>query len=141
MASAEVFQHAVKPSMRFALALLVLHTTAGAVVYVTAIPWPAKLAMLVLIILSLIYYLVRDVLLLLPDSWRDISLDRKEVSVATRKGTVFMGQVAIKTFVSPYFVALCVKPEGKLLLVSRVIFPDAIGAGAYRELCVHLRFA
>lgn len=141
MSSAAVFQHQVVSSLRFALSLLALHMMAALVVIVTALPWPARLAMLLLIILSLAYYLARDVLLLLPDSWRDISLDQKNVSIATRDGTVFMGQVSNKTFVSPYFVVLCVKPEENRLLVSRVIFPDAISAGAFREMCVHLRYA
>jgi toxin CptA len=141
MPSAVILQHPVKPSLRFVASLLVLHMMAAAVVYATAIPWTAKLAMLMLIILSLAYYLARDVLQLLRDSWRDISLDQKDVSVVTRDGNVFIGEVANKTFVSPYFVVLCVKPEGRHLPVSRVIFPDAMRSGAFRELCVHLKFA
>jgi toxin CptA len=136
-----VLQYSVKPSLRFAMSLLLLHMMAAAVVYATAIPWPARLAMLMLIILSLVYYLARDVLLLLRDSWRDISLDQNNVTIVTRDGTNFLGQVANRTFVSPYFVVLCVKLEGQRLLVSRVIFPDAISTGAFRELCVHLKFA
>lgn len=140
MPSAVILQHPVKLSLRFAASLLVLHMMAAAVVYATAMPWTAKLAMFMLIILSLAYYLARDVLQLLRDSWRDISLDQKDVSVITRDGSVFIGEVANKTFISPYFVVLCVKPEGQRLPVSRVIFPDAMRAGAFRELCVHLKF-
>jgi toxin CptA len=141
MSSAVILQHPVKLSLRFAVSLLVLHMTAAAVVYATAMSWTAKLAMLMLIILSLAYYLARDVLQRLRDSWRNISLDQKDVSVITRDGDVFIGEVANKTFVSPYFVVLCVKPEGRHLPVSRVIFPDAMRPGAFRELCVHLKFA
>ena len=141
MLSAVILQHSAKPSMRFAVSLLLLHMMAAAVVYATAIPWLAKLAMLMLIILSLTYYLARDVLLLLRDSWRDISLDQKDVSVVTRDGICLLGQVANKTFVSPYFVVLCVRLEGRRLLVSRVMFPDVMGKEAFRELCVHLKFA
>ena len=136
-----MLQYSVKPSLRFAVSLLLLHMAAAAVVYATAIPWPAKLAMLMLSILSLIYFLARDVLLLLGDSWREISLDQKDGSVVTRDGTSFLGQVANKSFVSPYFVVLCVQLEGRRLLVSRVIFPDAISAGGFRELCIYLKFA
>jgi hypothetical protein len=141
MPSAVVLQYSVKPSLRFAVSLLLLHMMAAAVVYATVVPWLSKLAMLMLTILSLTYYLARDILLLIRDSWRDISLDQKEVSVITRDGNSFLGQVANMTFVSPYFVVLCVKPEGQRLLVSRVIFPDAMSTGAFRELCVHLKFA
>jgi toxin CptA len=139
MPDSVVFQHQVRHSQRLALTLLVLHAVAAAVMLVTNLPWPAKLATLVLIVLSLAYYLARDVLLLLGDSWCDISIYQKDVSVVTRDGTAFVGQVANMTFVCPCFVVLCVKPEGEHTLISRVIFPDAISAGAFREVRVHLR--
>lgn len=141
MPSAAVLQHPVKSSLRFAVLLLVLHMIAATVVYATAMPLPVKLVMLLLISLSLFYYLARDVLLLFPDSWREISLDQNGVSVIARDGSSFLGQVANKTVVSPYFVVLCVRLEGHRLLVSRVIFPDAMSTGAFREFCVRLRFA
>jgi toxin CptA len=140
MPDSVVFQHQVRHSQRLALTLLVLHTVVAAVMLVTALPWPAKLAMLMLIVLSLAYYLARDVLLLLGDSWCDISFEPKVVSVVTRDGTAFRGQVANMTFVCPCFVVLCLKPEGKRMLVSRVIFPDSISAVGFREVRVHLRY-
>jgi hypothetical protein len=141
MPSAAVLQHPIKSSLRFAVLLLVLHMIAATVVYATAMPLPVKLVMLLLISLSLFYYLARNVLLLFPDSWREISLDQNGVSVIARDGSSFLGQVANKTVVSPYFVVLCVRLEGHRLLVSRVIFPDAMSTGAFREFCVHLKFA
>ena len=141
MPSTIALQFPIKPSPRFAVTLLLLHMMAVAAVYATDIPWMAKLAMFALILLSLVFYLARDVLLLLPYSWCDISLDRREVSVVTRDGAVSMGRVANKTFVSPYLIVLCIKREGQRPSLSRVIFPDAMPAGAFRALCVHLRFA
>ncbi len=131
----------IKPSLRFAVTLLLLHAMAAAAVYATAVTWMVKLAMFALILLSLFYYLGRDVLLLFRDSWREISLDPGEVSVVTRDGAAFMGHITNRTFVSPYFIVLCIKTEGHRLPVSRVIFPDGISAGTFREFCVLLRFA
>jgi hypothetical protein len=141
MPSAAVFRHSVKFSLRFAVSLLLLHMIVATVVYATAMPLPVKLVMLLLISLSLFYHLARDVLLLLPDSWREISLYQNGVSVIARDGSSFLGQVANKTTVSSYFVVLCVRSEGHRLLVSRVIFPDAMSIDAFREFCVHLKFA
>jgi hypothetical protein len=141
MPSAVVLQHPVKPSLRFAVSLLLLHMIVATVVYATAMPLPVKLVMLLLISLSLCYYLARDVLLFFPDSWREISFDQNGLSVIARDGSSFFGQVANKTVISPYFVVLCVRLEGHRLLVSRVIFPDAMSTGAFREFCVHLKFA
>lgn len=132
---------AVKPSPIFAVLLLFMHTTAATVVYLTAIPLPATLAMLVLIALSLIYHLARDVLLLLSNSWCEISPVQGGLSVVTRDGAGFTGQLENKTTVSPYFIVLRVRLEGRRLRVSRVIFPDALEEGAYRELCVQLKYS
>lgn len=141
MINGKVLHQPVKSSLRFALSLLVLHMLAATVVFMTAIPLLIKLVILLLIALSLIYYLARDALLLLPGSWREISLSPDGVSGIARDGSGFFGQVTHNTVVSPYFVVLCVRLEGHRLLTSRVIFPDALSAGAFRELCVRLKFA
>ena len=141
MPSAVVLQCPIKPSPRFAVSLLLLHMMAAAAVFATAMPWMAKSSMLLLVVLSLAYYARRDVLLLQPDSWSAISLEQREVSVVTRGGAELNGQVSDNTFVSPYFVVLRVRLEGRHLPASRVLFPDSTSAGTYRELCVHLRFA
>jgi hypothetical protein len=141
MPTAIVLHHPFKPSLRFAVLLLMLHMMVTTAVYATAMPLPVKLVMFLLIFMILFYYFVRDVLLLLPNSWREISLDQHSVKVISRDGSNLLGQVANKTVVSPHFVVLCVKLEGHLLLVTRVIFPDAMSAGAFREFCVHLKFA
>lgn len=132
---------AIKPSPRFAMLLLLFHLMVAIVVYATAMPLAARLAMIGLIFLSLFYYLVRDILMLLPDSWCDIALDKNSVSVVSRDGSSFLGQVANKTIVSPYFVVLRIKSDSHRLPVSRVIFPDALGADAFRDLRVRLKFA
>ncbi|MDD5383915.1 MAG: hypothetical protein PHG89_03405 [Gallionella sp.] len=131
---------AIKPSPRLAVLLLLFHAMVATVVYATVMPPAARLAILMLILLSLIYYLARDVLLLFPDSWREIAFDQGSVSVVTRDGSGLSGQVASNTTVSPYFAVLRVKLEGHRLPVFRTIFPDALDTGAFRELCVSLKF-
>lgn len=131
---------AIKPSPRFALLLLLSHTIAAMAVYATAIPLTARLAMILLILLSLFYYLARDALLLLPGSWCDIVLEQNNVSVISRGGSSSLGKVASKTMISPYFVVLRIRFDSHRLLVSRVIFPDALNPDKFRDLCVRLRF-
>ncbi len=132
---------AVKPSRRFIMLLLLLHMITAVVVYVTDVPPIIRLTMLLLILLSLLCHLARDVLLLLPGSWCDIAFDQSSVSVVSRDGSSILGQVANKTVVSPYFVVLRIRSDSHWLPVFRVIFPDALGAGEFRELCVRLRCA
>jgi hypothetical protein len=131
----------IRPSSRFAILLLLLHMMAAILAYATDIPPGARLAILLLILLSAVYYLVRDILLLLPDSWREISLDQDRVEVISRDGTKLTGRLASETTVSPCFIVLRVRPEGRYLPLSRVIFPDTLSKGEFREFCVRLRFA
>nr|WP_212786870.1 protein YgfX [Ferrigenium kumadai] len=122
-----------------AILLLLFHLLVAGVVFLTALPVPPKLATFLLIVLSLVYYLARDALQLLPDSWREISLASGEVSATLH--TRLTGQISGDTVVSPYFVVLGICLEGRRLPVFRVVFPDAVGRDRFRELCVRLRFA
>lgn len=132
---------AIKPSLHFAILLLLSHALVATVVYVAVMSMVAKLAILLLILLSLLYYLARDALLLFPGSWREILFDQCRVSVVTRDGSSFSCKVSSKTTISPYFAVLCVRRERYRLAVSRTIFPDALDTGEFRELCVYLKFA
>lgn len=131
----------IKPSLRYALSLIAWHLLTAIVVCATALPLSITLAALLLTSLSLFYYLTRDVLLLWPGSWREISLNQNEVSIITREGSSLLGKATPLTFVSTYFVVLCVELEGQRVLTSRVIFPDALSAGVFREFCVRLKFS
>jgi len=141
MQGAPVFKHMVKPSLRFAVALVMLHIMAASVVFATAMPLAAKLVLILLLSLGFIYCLLRDVLLLLGNSWCEILLDREGVSIVTRDGSGFIGRIENGSVVSPYFVVLCVRSAGHRLRAFRVIFPDAMNSGAFREFCVHLKLA
>ena len=132
---------AIKPSRIFAAVLLFMHAIAVASVYLTSIPLPAKLALFLLITFSMVYHLARDVLLLLPDSWCGITHVTGGLSITTRDGNGFFGRLEKRIMVSPYFIVLRVKAEGRRLPVSRVIFPDAMEAGIFRKLCVQLKYS
>lgn len=131
---------AIKPSPRLAMFLVVSHGIASTAVYETVMPLPAKLVMLILVLLSLLYYLARDVLLFFPGSWSEISFDQDSMSVVTRGGSSYFGKIAGSFIVSPYFVVLRVKLEGRRLPVCRTIFPDSVDTGEFRVLCVRLKF-
>ncbi|MDO8813728.1 MAG: hypothetical protein Q7J38_17115 [Gallionella sp.] len=120
--------------------LLLFHLIAAMVVYATAMPLVGRLAVILIVLLSLFYYLARDVLLILPGSWCDIALDKSNTSVVFRDGANYHGKIGNKTIVSPHFVVLRIRFDNHRLPVSRVIFPDALGTGAFRDLCVRLKY-
>jgi hypothetical protein len=130
----------LKSSACFAVSLLFLHIVVAISVCATAIPVSAKITALMLLSSSLVYYFARDVFRQLPNSWAAISLDRDGMLFTTRDGRKFSAQPEKNTFVHPYLIVLRIVPEGCRKAVSRVIFPDALDEGAFRELSVRLRF-
>ncbi len=131
----------IKPSPCLAVLLLLFHAMAAAVVSLTEIQPLVRLALLLAILSSLSYYLARDALLLLPGSWREITPDLDGVSVITKNGSTFTGEVSGQTSVIPCFIVLRTRPEGRHFPISRTIFPDMLGRDEFRELRVQLRFA
>ena len=132
---------AINVSSKLALALLIIHTTSAILICLTFMPLPAKAILLLLVISNFAYHFIRDVILLLPDSWRKIVVVPDGIFITTQDGSRIYGRVANKTTVSPYFVVLMMKFEGRYFTDSRVIFPDAMSNDEFRELCVFLKFS
>lgn len=130
----------IKPSQCFVVALLLFHLVAVIVVCVADIPLNAKLSAIPIILLSLLFHLGRDALLLMAGSWCGVSHGQAGVTVVTRGGSSLIGKLANNTFVSPYFIVLRISLEGRHLPLSRVIFADAMNVDDYRELRVRLKF-
>jgi hypothetical protein len=131
----------IKFSPRFCLLLMLMHMAAAITVYATAVPFAFKVTAILLVALSLFYYLARDVFISFSVSWHEIVLGQDSVQVAVRDGSSFIGQVTNTTIVSPYCIVFRVRKGRRHLLVSRAIFPDSVSPGEFRELCVGLRFA
>lgn len=131
---------AIKPSRYFTGVLLALHLGGATVVYLTSIWWVAKFIMWLLIVVSLIYYVMRDVALRFPSSWREISLNQNDVTIITQNDSKLTGLLSDKSMVSGKFVILRMRLEGRYFTVARVIFRDALNPGMFRQLCVCLRF-
>lgn len=131
---------AIGASPRLAVLLLLMHLVAMLAVWLTVMPLPARLVVLIVISASLYFHLARDALLLFSDSWRGLSLARDGLRVTLKHGGDFAAALAGGIFVSPHFIVLRLIPEGRSGVVSRIIFADAMTADDYRALCVRLRF-
>ena len=117
-----------------------MHLLAATAVLVTDIPLVSKLALIMSILLSLYYLLVRNIFLHSSGSWCEISINRDDVSVATRDGERFSGKVEYNTFISPFFTVLCVRPEKHRTPIFQVIFPDALGEEGFRRIRMLLKY-
>lgn len=131
----------IKFSPRLGLLLLFMHATTALVVSVTEVPLIFKVAIILMVAFSLVYYLARDVLMFLPVSWHEILLEQKGVKVVARDRSSFRVKVANSTIVNPYCIVFRVGLDGRHLPVSRVIFPDSMSPGEFRKLCIGLKFS
>lgn len=132
---------AINPSPQLALLLSLVHLLAALAVYAAPLPLPVSMAIFLLILVSLSYHIARDALLLLPVSWRHLSIADGAATVITRDGSELTGQVAGGGVVTPFFVILRIRPDGRRGSVAHAIFPDALGEEAFREMCVRLKYA
>jgi uncharacterized membrane protein AbrB (regulator of aidB expression) len=135
------WQSAIKPSRNLALLLWVLHVVSAAVLTMTNLAWIAKLILLMLIVASLIYHLLRDVGLRFPNSWREITLRENGVSIGLQGSSILSGKLSNTSVVFAYLVILVVKLEGHRFNTARVIFRDVLQPEAFRELCVYLKYS
>lgn len=131
----------IRPSPCLATVLLSFHLAAAIVVYLTEMPLPGRLALLAVVLSSLVYYLMRDAFLLLPDSWCELSLERDGVTFTTRNGIKHVGGQLDRAYVSPCFTVLRIRLEGSLFAVSRIVPADAMVEADYRILRVHLKYS
>jgi hypothetical protein len=131
---------AIRSSLYLAVLLLLSHLIAAWAVYAVAVPMLFAVAMSLPVAASLAYHLARDAWLLLPASWLSLSVEDRVATVVARDGSVLSGQVAGSSVVTPWFVVLRIKPDGKRRPISRTIFPDALGEEAFRKLCIRLRY-
>ncbi len=100
----------------------------------------AKIALAVLLVFSLVYYLRRDALLLLPASQVAIRLDGDHVVLSSLSGKQLSGQILRNSVVTPALTILNILPQGKHRSRSVVIFPDSMDKERFRELRVLLKW-
>lgn len=117
-----------------------MHGAAATILYATAMPSVFKWAAIVPVGASLAYRLARDVLIRLPDSWREISIEQESVRVILADGSSLRGKLCDTTIVSPYCIVLRVMPDSHRFAASRAVFPDSLSRDQFRKLCVELKF-
>ncbi len=128
----------LKPSISLAAILATAHL--GAIFLVFVLPISVRLPLVMLLAFSMAYSILRYAFIRLPDSIVSLKLEEKSCMFSMRGGSekscVFHGS----SYVSPYLTVLNLKEEGKRLMKSVVILPDAIDREEFRQLRVWLRW-
>ncbi len=100
-----------------------------------------KIAFFALIIVSTVYFIARDALLMLPFSWSKIEVNAKgELTVVNKRKQRYKPQLAASSFVHEFCIILNFKNQGLMWAISPVlIFNNGHNVNALRRLRVWLR--
>ncbi|NOU01092.1 MAG: hypothetical protein HOO95_05905 [Gallionella sp.] len=120
--------------------MMVMLVGSATLVYVTNMRWEMKWILLVLMLSNFAYCLPSLVWLRHSHSWREITLNRRDIAVGMGDGSTLTGQLVDCGMVFSHFVILLVRFDGYRFNTARVIFRDALPSEAFRELCVYLKY-
>ena len=130
-----------KPSYRLAAILSMAHLATASLLWLLTLPLGIRVIIVVILIISLVYYLGQDALLTANNAVVAFALsDEMQCTVTTRSGKSMACNVMSSTFVAPYLTVLNLKSMGKFFACSVVILPDSIDAEEFRQLRVWLRW-
>ena len=128
------------PSRIFTISLVLAFLLTTLIVLNLSIPIIAKFILVGLLAWVLVYYLLRDALLLLPSSQIGLRLQEEQIVLIARSGKEISGRIMIGSLVTPVLTILNVLLENNNAVKSVVIFNDSMGAEDYRSMRVRLRW-
>ncbi|MBS0298779.1 MAG: hypothetical protein JSR32_02410 [Proteobacteria bacterium] len=131
----------LRPSYYLTVLLGLAHCAAGAVLWPLALPLGVKAVIVILLVISLIYYLRKDALLTASDAAMALTLTDEMTCILTmRSGQAIACRISDNTFVAPYLTVINLQPTEKFFLRSVTILPDSIDAEEFRRLRIWLRW-
>lgn len=133
-------QFNLQPSIYFTIALVVSHGAALAVLVPLALPLWAKILLVLLVSVSLLYHVWHDAWLLALSSNKTLLLDGDMILLVARNGDQVTARVLADSLVTPFITILNVLPQGSYLARSVIILPDSLDAEAFRQLRVWLKW-
>ena len=137
----------LKPSKLLLGLLLTIAIVACVIIVSLPIVLYLKLVIIALILLTSAYFILRDVLLRLPNSWKTIDVDNKgELTMTNKSGKQFQPTLASSSFIHAACTILNFKGHGfkygsfKFALPAVILFANANNQDELRRLRVWLRW-
>lgn len=127
-------------SSRRLTALLAAAHGAALAALLFVLPLRAGLALAAALVVSLIYYLLRDAWRRLPGSCIGLVLEDEGVVLHRRDGVQVSCVIGPGSLVTPALTVLHALPQGARLARSVVILPDSLDAESFRKLRVWLKW-
>ncbi len=130
-----------KPSYWLAMILGSVHCAAIGLISLLPAVVDIKVMLVAMLIISLIYSLSKDALLISQDAIKVLVLsDEMPCQLMMRSGESISCSILEDSFVAPYLTVVCLKPEGKFFPRSLVMLKDSLDAEEFRKLRVWLRW-
>lgn len=138
----QVIQIKLMPSTLLLGLLLAISIIACAIIVSLPIALYFKLLIIALILFTSAYYMLRDALLQLPNSWKTIQVDNKGVLTVTNKsGKQFQPTLASSSFIHAACTILNFKNKGfKLALAPVILMTSTENENELRRLRIWLRW-
>lgn len=131
----------LKPSRQLTILLIVAHCAAALLVWPLSAPASIKGVILLLLVVSVFFYVRQDGLLNLAYSIVRLEISENMCCIfQTVDGRRVDCTILGTTFVSPYLTVILLQPEKGNFKRCMVIFPDAIDVETFRQLRVVLRW-
>jgi toxin CptA len=128
------------PSRLLALCIFIGHGIAiGALVFIP-IPQTGLILLLLVLIWSALYYVLRDARLTLAGSWVALRLEEDHVVLFNRNGDELMGKLLPGSVVTPFIVILNIALQGRRGQKNVVLMPDSLNVESFRQLRVALKW-
>ena len=136
-----------KPSMIFSALFTLMGAAACCIVMLLPMPSQIKLILILMIIMSAVYAVLKHGLLSLPSSYITLKVNTKnQLQLIRKDGKTLEVKVEKDSTVTPYLTVLNSRIEDASWLQglfghTLIIFPDAISAESYRRFRVWLRWS
>ena len=132
----------LKPSKLLLGLLLTISIVAYVIILSLPITLFLKLVIIALILASSVYFILRDALLLLPNSWQIVEVDSKgELTISNKNGLKFQPTLSASSFIHAACTIINFKREGfKFVLPAVILLSSAENENELRRLRVWLRW-
>lgn len=134
-------QHFEFQSSRYLVILLTgTHGSAAAILLFLELPWGWRYVLLAAVLLSSLYYLLRDAWLCLPSSCTGLLLGETGAVLIRRDGRHLPCQILPTSVVTPWLTVLNALPESARFKRDVILLPDSLSAESFRRLRVWLKW-
>lgn len=128
------------PSRQLELCILFGHSVAIAALFFVPIPQVAFYSLLVVLLWSAVYLVLRDARLTLADAGVAIRLEDERIVLFNREGNELVGKLQQSSVIMPQMVILNIALANHYWGKSVVLMPDSMDVESFRQLRVALKW-